>query len=55
MYTRLYYQNRNPVIEGHRVKTLEELALALIQINPDVSLREVLGKWAEIQERRYVK
>ena len=48
----LYYQNRNPVTEGHRVKTFKELALALIQINPDISLREVLDKWAEIQERR---
>jgi len=52
MYTRLYYENRNPVTEGHRVKTFKELALALIQINPDISLREVLDKWAEIQERR---
>ena len=46
---------RNPVIEGQPVKTFQELALALIQINPDVPLREVLDKWAEIQERRYVK
>ena len=46
----LYYQNRNPVTEGHRVKTFEELALALIQINPDISLREVLDQWGRIQK-----
>ena len=51
----LYYENRAPVIEGQPVKTFQELVVSLYSINPGVTVREVLDKWAEIQERRYVK
>ena len=46
----LYYQNRAPVIEGHRVKTFHELVIALVQLNPNTTIREALDQWGRIQK-----
>ena len=47
----LYYTApRNPVIEGHRVKTVHELVIALVQINPNTTIREALDQWGRIQK-----